>query len=880
PVGTVSGAVMDSRFGAAVPRSDIFAVADPDPTVEYPSYEAILKANVEKTTRFGVLNHAQADVGTNSQRNGSWSMTLPVGSWFLVARSPDGVLGRPERVSVAVGASVNVPLVVDPPAYLEYRVLDENGAIMPAKLTVVALGTDGEPMYADGKRRVELGDGRFDDGIFKVIYAGQGHGTADIEPGHYRITVSRGLEYSIAVSDVELRAGAVATLSAQLIHEVDTSGFISGDFHLHAENSMDSGMSLDLRVVTNIVEGVELLSSSEHDNMSDYQPVLEKLGLQSFATTQVGTELTTLELGHFLGFPMNYDHADEPVHGATDWVCRHPQELFDALRAPGLYGPEATVNVVAHPRDGFFGYWDQFALNPWTGERGELGLQANNPLLRVISCDFDAFELLNAKRFELIRTPTVGEINDPERCLAEINQALTNPDVRDACAWLRAPATCTGGAERLRGEPCAWYTDANAGFQRCTNDDTIEVCRDKARNAVTLLSVRRMVYRTPEEQLAWANATEEQRNSDDTECSPTIARGLGVGEDLEVERAQAPCAQHEGIADDWFTLLNYGMHVTAMGNSDSHGTSLEPGLPRNWVVSGTDDASRIDKAEIAANIKAQKVVASTGPFVEVSINGVGMGETASVSGEVELKLRIQTPSWFGISRIEIYRNGTLAKGIDVDVPASAIIDFDEVVTLPAPGEDSWYVVSAVGLDEEDFLAPVYHTSPLGELSFSKITALAFQNLGAIGTIIGTSSQIPDYFPTLPYAMTNPIRVDVDGDGYTPPLGDIPPFCPVACATAEDCPREGDICHTNADVGMHGDGGTCGPDIEGECGVAELAERKEAALRVAPGAQAERAPLADLRDKQRDAVQRRRSAHTVMRYMQNSMLHPTHAHPPE
>ena len=924
--GRVTGVVFDSRLGTAQHRAEVFALQDPDPSATFETYDALVRANLEATTRTGVANQALADVGTDPRRNGSYNLTLPPGSWFVVPRSHDGVLGRPVRVQVSAGGTTVANLVVDPPALLDFQVLAGAGGLTPAKLTLQALDpTTGALMYADGKRRVELGPSRMDDAIFKVVYSATGEGQIAAEPGRYRIVVSRGPEYSIDTQDVELRAGEVASLSATIHHEVDTSGWISGDFHLHAEASQDSGMTLPLRVITNVVEGVELLSSSDHDGITDYLPALLELGLDAFASTQIGTEVTTLEMGHTLGFPLKYNANDQPVHGAVDWVCQRVEETWRDTRALGELGPAETVITVAHPRDGFFGYFDQFGLNPWTGQRAaDLSLEDKNPLLRTVSCDFDSIELMNGKRFELIRTPTVVEINDSEDCLEEINAALTNSQVRDACAFLRQPAACAGGATEYRGEPCSWYGLADEGFQACTDDDLLGVCKDKARNAATRLIIRRILTRTPDEQHAWVNATAAQRDPEQTLCAPKPRGKLKDDFVWTLADEIAPCAQHQGVADDWFTLLNYdvaGRSITAMGNSDSHGTTLEPGIPRNWIASSTDDVRKIDRAEIARNIHQNRVVVSTGPFVRVEIGEATIGDTVALTDgqDIQLRIQVQTPSWFGVSRVEIYRNRQLVEVLAADQPASAIVDLDQVVTLPHPGEDSWYVVAAFGLRDEDFLAPVYHTVPLGELSLDKITSLAFANLGAVASVLDPSSKVPDYFPSIPYAMTNPIWVDADGDGYHAPSGPAP-FCPIPCKPKvsemtgnllqSDCPqtvdtecvltdvdgdplKEGDlpetgekawagqctVCLPNETVGGAADGGgTCGIPVVGECGLGELigADTKTGALTVGPGARPGlpepwQPPAAAPRSTERLRM------HTVGRILINAFAHGFHHH---
>ncbi len=204
--------------------------------------------------------------------------------------------------------------------------------------------------------------------------------------------------------------------------------------------------------------------------------------------------------------------------------------------------------------------------------------------------------------------------------------------------------------------------------------------------------VRRLLHRTPEEQEAWYGATAAQRNEDDAKCSPDFLASLmgcidsAIAADTQGEKTAAeheaecrktlkyeesnepvtsetiaPCAQHTGVLEDWFQLLDHGLLITGMGNSDSHGTTLEPGLPRNFIAVSNDDPTRVDRAEVARNIKAMKVLPSTGPFVEVSLNGRGMGETVALAkgASAKLRVKVQTASWFGVSRIEVYQSGRI-----------------------------------------------------------------------------------------------------------------------------------------------------------------------------------------------------------------------------
>ncbi len=890
PHGELTGIVFDESVGRALHRADVFAVADPDPKheTEYATFDLLLAANQAARANTGIETHTKADAGIDPRRTGRYRLTVPEGHWWIVARSPDGVVSRPQRAHVTAGAEIVLHPTVPAPAKVHYRVTEPGRGPVPAKLTFQALGTDGQPLWADGKRRPSLGEGRLDDGVFHIEYSATGEGTTTLEAGRYRVTVSRGIEYSIDQRELTLSPGGSATLDAALRHEVNSSGYITGDFHLHAEPSFDSGMGLDLRVITNVVEGIELLSSSDHDAVTDYAPIAKKLGLDRFAMTQVGEEVSTIETGHYLGFPLAFDWKNIPVHAAIDWVCKPIGKLFEEIRALGEFGADSTVITVAHPRDGFLGYFDQFGLNPWTLERGEGGLEADNPTLRTLSCDFDALELMNGRRYDLYRTPTVLEVNDSERCQRELNAARSNGEVRAACPWLKAPKGCEGtpttDQKNARGEPCAWTTELTRDFELCRDEDSSPTCRDKARNAVTTVILRRMLHRTIAEQEAWNAAfAAPPLDNNASHCSPaTLDEVIAGKKTLTPAEELAPCGQQQGSIDDWFQLLNHGLRATAMGNSDSHGTDTEPGLPRNFVASSTDDARHIDRREVAENIKKGKVVSSTGPFVHVTLDGAGPGETVSLASGagVTLRVRVETPSWFGVDRLEIYRNGALEREVDLAMPASAIVDYDNVIELPRPTEDSWYVVIAQGLRQQDFLNPVYIRVPLGDLALNKITAIAFANLTVIKAIVGTSSLLPDYYPPVPYAIVNPIYVDVDGGGFKA-KGERPAFCSRPCTpvqgakdekdgklgwTQADCPNKLDVCFPNTTVGLSGAAGTCGRAAAAKCEPFDGQKTVTGALRTGEDATPEaRAP------------QTKRLMHDLGRYLLNAFIHPLHTH---
>lgn len=187
---------------------------------------------------------------------------------------------------------------------------------------------------------------------------------------------------------------------------------------------------------------------------------------------------------------------------------------------------------------------------------------------------------------------------------------------------------------------------------------------------------------------------------------------------------------------DWYRMNNLGWKKTLSSGSDSHSEGAGAGTPRNWVAIETG-AVALDPQAIVAPLEARKAFVSCGPFVRMtSSDGKGLGEMASVDqdGEVAFAVKVEAPTWIGVTTVRLVENGVIIAtetmadahaGPDLAHPA---VRFDGVLKAK-PVKDSWYVVEVLGVGD---LAPVWLEGP-------------------------------------PYALTNPIDVDADGDGtWTPP----------------------------------------------------------------------------------------------------------------
>lgn len=616
------------------------------------------------------------DVGQDTDPDGSFGGDLPPGAYELLVHQQGRPDGQKVPVTVVAGQTVHLDLTARRPATVTFTVRDTTGQKVPAKVTFYRV--DGGTPYDS-----VLGDTRQTGTIGAVEFAPYGTGSAELPPGQWQAVASRGLEYEVDVSEpFTVSADHVVDLQLQVDHSVDPAGWISADFHVHAEPSFDSGITLADRVITMVCEGMDFFSSSDHDAVTDYQPVIEAMGLDHWARSAVGLEITTIELGHFLGFPLKVNHLKD-AGGAIDWTGLTPQEIFDNIRVLGAIAGDDPVVFVGHPRDGILGYFQQYGLDPYSGEPDELVVDSGllglfNPLLTSdnFSTDFDAMEVLNAKRFELIRTPTQPELDQYAADLAD-------------------------------GQP----------------------------SSVTAYQI---VSRSMQEQQDLVDGVYK----------------LGYG--------------HDGSVDDWFTLMNLGFFPTALGNSDTHSkTHIEAGCPRNYVYVGTNDPSDITAGMVAQAVKAGRVVASYGPFINFYANDEsnGPGSMVTDDGDTNLYIEVWSPSWFDVDRVELYQNGTLVGEWPVDTPNSDTLNIALKVPV-RPDKDSWYVVAALG---DDTMSPVFQPVEIPKVQFQDVVTDALSSVSELSGLLDAVVPIPRSFPILPYAITNAIRVDHDGDGvFTPP----------------------------------------------------------------------------------------------------------------
>jgi hypothetical protein len=211
--------------------------------------------------------------------------------------------------------------------------------------------------------------------------AASGVGAARVPLGTYDVYVSRGPEWDLYVARHVTVAARGAHVSARLHHVVHTDGWVSADFHVHAASSADSRVPMHDRIYEFLSDGVEVITSTDHNVVSDYAPLIQELGVGRDINSIVGDEVTTNGWGHFGAWPLP-QKLEEAGHGATLVQGRTAAQFFHDVR---VNAPGAIIDV-HHPRiDAEIGYFTVGQLDTAHDRAGRPGF----------SFDFDAVEVLN-----------------------------------------------------------------------------------------------------------------------------------------------------------------------------------------------------------------------------------------------------------------------------------------------------------------------------------------------------------------------------------------------------------------------------------------------------------------------------------------------------
>ena len=194
----------------------------------------------------------------------------------------------------------------------------------------------------------------------------------------------------------------------------------------------------------------------------------------------------------------------------------------------------------------------------------------------------------------------------------------------------------------------------------------------------------------------------------------------------------------------WLQLINLGYRIPGVVNTDAHYNFHGSGFLRNYLKSKTDNPAEIETMDMVHTAERGHVTMTNGPFLEVELRGKKPGpKSRGIPGDdvvlrdpnATLRVRVQCPNWFDINRIQVFLNGRPAEHLNLTRRTTprlfkdSVVKFDHALPLLLY-QDTHVIVAAVG----DGLQ--------------------------MGPVLG-----PEHSEDMPIAVSNPIFVDVTGDGF-------------------------------------------------------------------------------------------------------------------
>ncbi len=188
---------------------------------------------------------------------------------------------------------------------------------------------------------------------------------------------------------------------------------------------------------------------------------------------------------------------------------------------------------------------------------------------------------------------------------------------------------------------------------------------------------------------------------------------------------------------NWLQLLNQGYRIPGVVNTDAHQAFHGSGGVRNFVRCDSEVPGDINPLEIVRHSKKGHLVLSTAPFLNVKLGDAIPGDDISLpGGKGELAVSVQCANWYDIDRVQVLINGradpklNFTRQQNPEMFSTGATRFERKIPL-ALERDAHVIVVAAGSKK-------------------------------LGDVFG-----PDYGETKPVAVSNPIFVDVDGDGFKP-----------------------------------------------------------------------------------------------------------------
>jgi len=308
PTGTVAGQITD-RNGAGIPTAELIVRSSSTPD--------------------------KNQLSTYADEQGRFTFELPKGDYEFEFTD----LGRAsvnKWATVKAGGKVSVDAAMDLAAAVVFDIRDEAGKSIPCKVQFRGLA---------GTKAPNLGPHNRAHGCVDQYHSEKGQFRVALPPGQYQVIVTRGIEYGHLSQTIVLKPTENVTIAGTLKRLVDTTGWVSADYHNHSTPSGDNTCGTDDRIINLAAEHIEFAPTTEHNRLYDWRPHIEKLGLAEEMQTVPGLELTGGG-PHLNSFPFKPEpHTQD--NGAPVW---HPDPRISSILLRNWQGAEPDRWIqINHP---------------------------------------------------------------------------------------------------------------------------------------------------------------------------------------------------------------------------------------------------------------------------------------------------------------------------------------------------------------------------------------------------------------------------------------------------------------------------------------------------------------------------------------------------
>ena len=188
------------------------------------------------------------------------------------------------------------------------------------------------------------------------------------------------------------------------------------------------------------------------------------------------------------------------------------------------------------------------------------------------------------------------------------------------------------------------------------------------------------------------------------------------------------------VLADYYALLDTGRRFAATGSSDSHRIQYQwAGYPRTMALVSPEKGGAferpVDTQAVVSAIKHAHATITSGPLVEISIDGKGPGDELVLHGEMQVTahVRVRAAPWVDVTSVELVAAGKVLvtipvksrptgigkeSGDDAEL-AARVLRFEGNVPLTLAPGTKWVLVIARGTRKLDDVLPFMPVVPIG-----------------------------------------------------------------------------------------------------------------------------------------------------------------------